>query len=80
VTSYVTSPRDALESIKKHENALMSAHHVDKKKKTGHKDGAIEKDEFRIFLISLRQRLEYFEGFSEIDIHGDGSIDKEEFM
>ena len=54
MTSYVTSPRDALESIKKHENALMSAHHVDKKKKTGHKDGAIEKDEFRIFLISLR--------------------------
>ena len=36
------------------------------------KDNSIEKGEFRIFLVSLRQRLEYFEGFNEVDISGDG--------
>ena len=41
---------------------------------------AIEKNEFRIFLLALRQRLEYFEGFSQVDISNDGSISLEEFM
>ena len=40
----------------------------------------IEKNEFRVFLVALRQRLEYFEGFSQIDIQGDGEISKEEFL
>lgn len=40
----------------------------------------IEKNEFRVFLVALRQRLEYFEGFTQIDIEGDGEISKEEFL
>ena len=40
----------------------------------------IEKREFRIFLVALRQRLEYFEGFSKVDVSGDGHLDKVEFI
>jgi Ca2+-binding EF-hand superfamily protein len=40
----------------------------------------IEKKEFRIFLVALRQRFEYFQAFKRIDASGDGKIDLNEFM
>ena len=43
-------------------------------------NNCIEKREFRIFLVALRQRLEYFEGFSKVDVSGDGALNKEEFL
>jgi Ca2+-binding EF-hand superfamily protein len=40
----------------------------------------IEKKEFRIFLVALRQRFEYFQAFKRIDSGGDGRIDVQEFI
>ena len=40
----------------------------------------IEKKEFRIFLVALRQRFEYFQAFKRIDSGGDGRIDLNEFV
>lgn len=40
----------------------------------------LEKKEFRIFLVALRQRFEYFQAFKRIDSGGDGRIDLMEFM
>ena len=40
----------------------------------------IEKKEFRIFLVALRQRFEYFQAFKRIDSGGDGRIDIHEFI
>lgn len=40
----------------------------------------IEKKEFRIFLVALRQRFEYFEAFKRIDTGNDGRIDVNEFI
>ena len=42
-------------------------------------DDYIEWREFRIFLLALRQRFEYWEAFKKIDDGGDGRIDLEEF-
>jgi len=43
-------------------------------------DKFIEKIEWRIFLISLRQRYEYFQAFKIIDKSGDGTLDQQEFV
>ena len=43
-------------------------------------DKFIEKIEFRVFLIALRQRYEYFQAFKTIDTSGDGMLDLEEFI
>jgi len=51
-----------------------------KKKKVSMKDKYIERVEFRIFLIALRQRYEYFEAFKIIDTSGDGMIEIQEFL
>ena len=40
----------------------------------------VEKKEFRIFLVALRQRFEYFMAFKRVDADGDGRIDLGEFM
>lgn len=40
----------------------------------------LEKKEFRLFLVALRQRFEYFQAFKRIDSGGDGRIDLMEFM
>jgi hypothetical protein len=40
----------------------------------------IQKSEFRIFLLALRQRFEYWQAFNRIDAGGDGRIDLMEFM
>jgi Ca2+-binding EF-hand superfamily protein len=40
----------------------------------------LEKKEFRIFLVALRQRFEYFQAFKRIDAGGDGRIDLAEFV
>ena len=40
----------------------------------------IEKIEFRIFLIALRQRFEYYQAFKQIDTSGDGFIEIDEFI
>ena len=39
----------------------------------------VEKREFRVFLVALRQRFEYLQAFKKIDSGGDGRIDLEEF-
>ena len=46
-----------------------------KKGKRSAKDQLIEKSEFRIFLVALRQRLEYLQAFAQIDVGGDGHIE-----
>ena len=46
-----------------------------KKGKRSTKDQLIEKSEFRIFLVALRQRLEYLQAFAQIDVGGDGHIE-----
>ena len=40
----------------------------------------IEKKEFRIFLVALRQRFEYHHAFKQIDAGGDGKINLQEFL
>lgn len=40
----------------------------------------IEKSEFRVFLVALRQRLEYLQAFAQIDVGGDGSVELQEFV
>jgi hypothetical protein len=45
-----------------------------KKKKVSTKDKYIERIEFRVFLIALRQRFEYFQAFKIIDTSGDGEL------
>ena len=37
----------------------------------GYGDDYIEKSEFRVFLIALRQRFEYFQAFNKIDTGND---------
>ena len=44
------------------------------------KDQFIERIEFRVFLIALKQRFEYFEAFKRIDSSGDGKISISEFI
>ena len=44
------------------------------------KDKFIERVEFRVFLIALRQRYEYFQAFKVIDKSGDGIIQYDEFF
>jgi len=39
----------------------------------------IEKREFRVFLVALRQRFEYLMAFRRVDLDDDGRIDIEEF-
>ena len=39
----------------------------------------MEKSEFRVFLLALRQRFEYLQAFKRIDSGNDGRIDLEEF-
>ena len=39
----------------------------------------IQQKEFRIFLVALKQRFEYWEAFQHIDTGGDGRIDVFEF-
>lgn len=51
-----------------------------KKAKKSAKDNLIEKSEFRIFLVALRQRLEYLQAFAQIDIGGDGMLELQEFL
>jgi Ca2+-binding EF-hand superfamily protein len=51
-----------------------------KKKKVSVKDKFIERIEFRVFLIALRQRYEYFQAFKVIDTSGDGILDISEFI
>ena len=43
-------------------------------------DDYIQKSEFRIFLVALRQRFEYWQAFKRIDAGGDGRIDLQEFL
>ena len=40
---------------------------------------AVDKQEFRLFLVALTQRLEYLEAFNKLDAGGNGSIDQQEF-
>jgi Ca2+-binding EF-hand superfamily protein len=40
----------------------------------------IDKQEFRLFLVALTQRLEYLQAFNKLDAGGNGSIDIAEFM
>ena len=39
----------------------------------------IQKKEFRIFLVALRQRFEYWEAFKKVDSGADRRIDLKEF-
>ena len=48
-----------------------------KNKKYG--DDYVEKREFRVFLVALRQRFEYQEAFKRIDYNDDDRIDINEF-
>jgi len=41
---------------------------------------AIDKQEFRLFLVALTQRLEYLEAFNKLDAGGNGSLDQQEFV
>ena len=52
-----------------------SSKKLKKKKKIKLEDKFIEKIEWRVFLISLRQRYEYFQAFKIIDNSGDGKLD-----
>lgn len=49
-------------------------------KKKPKKNETIDKGEFRVFLIALRQRLEYFQAFQAIDENHDGLLDLDEFL
>jgi Ca2+-binding EF-hand superfamily protein len=40
----------------------------------------VEFREFRVFLIALRQRFEYWVAFKRVDQGGDGRIDLQEFI
>lgn len=40
---------------------------------------AIDKHEFRLFLVALTQRLEYLEAFNKMDAGGNGLMNLEEF-
>ena len=50
------------------------------KKGDQYADDYIEQREFRIFLVALKQRFEYWEAFKIIDTGGDGRIDLTEFI
>ena len=53
--------------------------YVPSKKSGNYGSDYIEKSEFRVFLIALRQRFEYLQAFQRIDTGGDGRIDFREF-
>ena len=44
------------------------------------KDDYIEKDKFRIFLVALKQRFEYWHAFKSIDSGDDHKINYQEFL
>jgi Ca2+-binding EF-hand superfamily protein len=47
--------------------------------RTSHSDDYIEKNEFRLFLVYLRQYFEYYEMFDRVDTGDDKKIDLKEF-
>ena len=49
------------------------------KAKNKRKDDYVEKDEFRLLLVCIRQYFEMFVAFSRIDLNDDRRIDLEEF-
>ena len=49
------------------------------KKSNKYGNDYVEKREFRVFLVALRQRFEYLQAFKRIDTGNDGRIDLGEF-
>ena len=50
------------------------------KHKNQYSDDYVEKREFRVFLVALRQRFEFLEAFKRVDNNNDDRIDIDEFI
>ena len=63
--------------------AIMRAFQLAKdsvKTKSSHGPDYIERSEFRLLLLYLRQMFEYFQAFARVDLGNDNRIDENEFI
>ena len=73
----------ALDEIFDCKPAIMRAFQATKnscKSKNTHGADYVERKEFRLLLLALRQYFEYYQAFARIDTSDDSRISKEEFM
>lgn len=70
--------QDFLEIKPAIELSFLAAKNSVPKSKSG--PDKLDKQEFRLFLVALTQRLEYLQAFNKLDAGGNGSIDQQEFV